>query len=158
MKKNVARKKPPREPYPVISVYLKEHDKKHGRDLREGVGFAKNAGAEITQPRDGVKHTAYQKNADVPGENQHRKFPRDQIDDRQHQKNGAEQHLVGDGIEILAEQSLLMQSAGKKAVKPIAQAGKQRQDERSLIVMVEKFNDDKRQKDHPRQRELIGER
>src|SRR5258708_32735845 len=138
-----AEKKPSREPYPVFSMHLKKHDKKHRRHLREGVGLAKNAGPEVAQPRYGVEHAADEKNADVSRENQHREFPRNEIDDRQNQENGAKQHFVGDGVEILAEQSLLMQAAGKQAVKAIAQAGQQREDERALVVVVEKLNDDK---------------
>src|SRR5580698_5892311 len=48
--KSGAQKLGARDPNPAGRTNLEQKHKKHGADLREGVGLAKNAGAEVAQP------------------------------------------------------------------------------------------------------------
>jgi len=58
------------------------------------------------------------RHGDIAAEHHHPcSFPGNHAFDREHEKHGAHQQLVGDGIEILAEQRLLMQRAGEQAVE-----------------------------------------
>src|SRR5271155_2480933 len=104
-------------------VDFEQEHKKYGSDLGESVGFTEDAGTEIAQSGDGVEHGAGGKNGNVATENDHGEFPGNFMQDRQHQKHGAEQKLVGDGIEVLSQHGLLLESAGKQAVEPIAEPG-----------------------------------
>jgi len=104
----------------MLGIDLKQHDKQDGRHLGERVRLAKNTGAKIAESRDGVQHAADKQDADVAAKDQHRVLPRNQVHYRQHEKYGAEQQLVSDGVEILAEQCLLMEATSKQSVKPVA--------------------------------------
>ena len=42
----------------MCRIYLQQHYEHHGCDLRKRICFAKDAGAEIAQPGDGVEHSA----------------------------------------------------------------------------------------------------
>ena len=64
--------------------------------------------------------------------------------------------LVRDGIEILAEQSLLMQLAGQQSIQPVAESGNHEEQKRPEITALHQFDHDKRNKNHPQQRELVG--
>ena len=101
---------------------LKQENEKDSGDLRKSVGLAKNAGTKIPQAGDGEKHGAGGENGNVAAEDQHRKLPRNLVQDREHEKHRAQQKLVGDRVEILAEQSLLMECAGEQSIQAIAEA------------------------------------
>ena len=76
--------------------------------------------------------------------------------DGEHEKHGAHQQFVGDGVEILAEQGLLMQGAGEQAVEAVAQSGENEQRQRPFEIVLDQIDDDEGQENHAQQRELIG--
>src|SRR5205085_11838871 len=125
-------------------------------NLSQRVRLAEDAGAEITQSCDGVEDTANQQNANIAAENKYGKFPGNLFDHRKDKKNRAEEHLVGNRIEILAEEGLLMEASGEQTVESVAQAGNDKQDQRSSVVMVEQFDHNEGQEGHARQGQLVG--
>jgi hypothetical protein len=124
--------------------------------LREGIGFAENAGAKIAQAGNHEQHAADQQDGNVAAENHDRIFPGNHAFDREHKKHGAHQQFVGDGVEILAEQGLLMQGAGQQSVEAVAHAGENEQRQRPFEIVLDQVDDDERQENHPQQRELVG--
>jgi len=144
------------DPHPLSVFHLKKHHENHGGQLGKSVGFAEDAGAEIAQSDNGIKQSADQHNADVAAEYHHRVFPGNLVQNRKHHKNGAQQHFVGDGVEILAEQSLLMKPTGQQAVKTVAQTSEHEQKKRPAVTILKHFNNDERQERQPDQGELVG--
>lgn len=136
-RKGCAQEERPRTPHPMFRIDLKQHHKQNRRDLSQGVAFAKNAGTKITQACDCIEHSANQQDADVAAEDQDREFPGNEVDHGEHEKDCAQQHLVGNGVQVLAEQGLLMQAARKQAVESVAETGEQGQDECFFVMMFE---------------------
>ena len=122
-------------PHPMGVVDLKQHNKQNCRDLRKRIGLAENAGAKVAESCDGIKHAAHQQNANIPAKNQDRIFPRNEIYDGKNEKGCAQQQLVGDGVQVLTQQCLLMQAAGQQSVQTITEPGEQRKDEGALKVV-----------------------
>ena len=112
---------------PLAVVNLKKQDKKDGGDLGEGIRFSEDARPKIAQPGNRVQNCTRGQDARIPAEYQDREPPRDPMNDGEHQENGAEQQLVGDGIEILTEKRLLLQRAGQQAIEPVAKTGEHKQ-------------------------------
>ena len=110
------------DPYPAHPVDLQQENKEDRSDLRKRVGFAKDAGTKIAQPGDGKEHGAGSQDGNVAAENQHRELPLNLVQDREHQEHRAQQEFVGDRIEILAEQGLLVEGSGEQAVEAVAEA------------------------------------
>src|SRR5271157_4005997 len=136
---------------------LQQHEENRSH-LREGVGLAKNAGTKVAQSGNHEQHAAYQHDGDVAAENHDGVFPLNQIAllDREHQKHGAHQQLVGDGVEILAENRLLMEPAREQAIQAITQSGKNEQHQRPFEIVLDQIDDDEGQENHAQQRELVG--
>ena len=145
-----------RDPDPAHGLDEQQQHEENRRDLREGIRLAENAGTKISQPGDHEKYAADQQDGDIAAEHHHRVLPGNHAFDREHEKHGAHQQLVGDGVEILAEQRLLMQRAGEQAVEAVAQSGKNEQRQRPLEILLDQIDDDERQENHPQQRELVG--
>jgi len=74
----------------------------------------------LAAPAINEKYAADQQDGDIAAEHHHRVLPGNHAFDRGARETGAHQQLVGDGIEILAEQRLLMQRAGEQAVEAVA--------------------------------------
>src|SRR5262249_17812390 len=112
-----------RDPDQFDGFYLQQKHEEYGADLRERVRFAKDAGTKIAQAGNGKQNSAGSQNGNIAAENQDGIFPGNFVQNGQHKEQCAEEKLVRDGVEILAEQSLLMQPAGEEAVETIAEAG-----------------------------------
>src|SRR5271156_4920114 len=132
-----------------------QHEENRG-DLGEGVGFAEDAGTKIAQAGNHEEHAADHQDGDIAAEDDDRICPGDHPLDGEHEKHGAHQQLVGDGIEILAEQRLLMQGAGEEAVEAIAESGENEERQRPFEIVLDQIDDDEWQEDHPQQGELVG--
>src|SRR6266849_543673 len=145
-----------RDPDPAKGFDQQQQHKENRGYLREGVGFAEDAGAKIAQAGNNEQHAADQQDRDVAAEHYDRKFPGNHPFDREHKKHGAHQQLIGDRVEILAEQRLLMQRAGQESIEAVAQSGENEQRQRPFVIVLEQIDDNERQEDHPQQRELIG--
>ena len=145
-----------RDPYPGHWLDLKQKHEKNGADLGESVGLAEDAGAEVPEPGDREQDGAGGENRDVAAEDQNCELPGNLVENRQHQKQGAQQKFVGNRIEVLAEQRLLMKAAGEQAIEAIAETSHHKQNKRPEIVSVHKVDDDEGDEDHPEQSELVG--
>jgi hypothetical protein len=151
-----AKKNRARNPYPSYRFHFKQKDEKQRADLRKGIGLAEDAGAEIPQSGDREQDGAGGENRNVAAENHNRILPGNLVKYGQHKKQRAEQEFVGDGIEVLAEQRLLMKSAGEQAIEAIAEACDDKESEGPEVVSVDKMDDDEGDEHHPEQSELIG--
>jgi hypothetical protein len=77
------------------------------------------------------------------------------VQDGEREKHRAQQKLVGDGIEVLAEERLLMEAARELAVEAVAESGDDEEDQRGGVVTVDEAVDDEGQKQHAQERELV---
>lgn len=143
------------DPDPAYSVNLKQQYKKYGTDLREGIGFAENARAKIAQSCYGEEHGAGGEDGNVAAENHDSIFPRNFVKNGEHEEHSAQKELVGNGVEILSQQCLLMEGAGEQPVKAVAEAGNHENYESPKIVPVNQVDHDERDEDHPQQGELV---
>jgi hypothetical protein len=144
------------DPDPAQSYHLQQQNKKDGADLRAGVRFAKDAGAEVAQAGDHEEHATEQENRNVAAEYYDCVLPRNLALDGKYEKHCAHQKLVGDWVEILAEQGLLMELAGQQAVESVAEARENEKRQRPFEIVLHYVDDDEGQEDHAQQRELIG--
>ncbi len=64
----------------------------------------------------------------------------------EHEKHGAHEQLVGDGIKVLAENGLLMQGAGEEAVEAVAESGENEQRECPFEIVLDQIDHDEGQK------------
>ena len=145
-----------RDPDPACGLDQQQQHKEDRGHLGEGVGFSEDAGTEIAQAGDHEQHAADQQDRNVAAEHDDRIFPGNQLFDGEDEKHGTHQQLVGDGIEILAEERLLMQGASEEAIEAVAYSGQNEECQRPLEIVFNQIDDDEGQKDHPQQRELIG--
>src|SRR5208337_2169012 len=145
-----------RNPDPTHGLDQQQQNEEDRGDLGEGVGFAEDAGAKIAQAGNHEQNAADQHDGDVAAEDHDRIFPGNHPFDREHEKHGAHQQLIGDRVEILAEQRLLMQGAGQEAIEAVAQSGENEQRQRPFEVVLDQIDDDERQENHAQQRELVG--
>jgi len=144
------------DPNPGCGMDLQQHHEEHGGDLGEGVGFAEDAGTEVSKPGDRVKNRADNQYRDITAEYHDCEFPGNAVKNRKHQKDGAEKKFVGDGIKILAENRLLLERAREQAVEAVAETGQDEQNERGFVAAAKQVNDDEWEKRHPQQGELVG--
>ena len=72
------------------------------------------------------------------------------------EEEGAEQKLVGDGIEILAEAGALGEPAGEQTVEAIGEAGEDEEGEGEGVAAVEDLDDEVGDDEQPHEREQIG--
>jgi hypothetical protein len=137
-------------------VDRKQQYKEDGTDLGKRVRLPKDAWTKVAQTGDHIKNSADGENRDVTAEHQHRVLPGNHVEDGEHKKHGAQQKLIGDGIEILSEQRLLMQFAGKQSIQPITEPGQHEQSQCPAVVLLHKIDDDEGDKQHTKQRKLVG--
>ena len=95
-------------------------------DLDDGVEFAEQAGAEVAQGAGGEEQGGDEQDAEVAAEDQHGDVARNQVHVGEDEEERAEQELVGDGVEILAEAGVLGEPAGEQAVECVGEAGERR--------------------------------
>src|SRR5215467_1217405 len=86
----------------VAADFVQQHEE-HRANLGDGVGFAQPTGTEHPHGARGVEHSTDNHDDDVTAEDQHGYRQRDLARSEEHQKHGAEEKLVGDGVEILPE-------------------------------------------------------
>lgn len=143
------------DPDPTYRFHFQEKHEENGAYLRKGIGLPENAGTKVPQSGDREQDCAGGENRDIPAEDQNGELPRNLVKDGQDQKERAQQKFIGDGIEVLAEQRLLMKAAGEQAIEAIAEACDDKENEGPEEVSVDEMDDDERDEDHPQQRELI---
>src|SRR5262249_33921464 len=125
---------------PGVTADLMQQDEQHGQDLGHRVGLAQPARAENLHGASDVKQRANDHDERVTAKNQYRYTPIDFVHGRENDKHGAQQQLVSDGIEILAERGPLLKQTGKQAVQTVGDAGHHKDGERPS-VMAAKYRD-----------------
>lgn len=144
-----------RNPDPAGRSNGEQHYKKDSGDLGEGVRLAEDAGPEIAQSRDGEQHRTGGEDRDVAAEDQYRKLPGNFVQDGEDWEHRAQQELVRNRIEILAEQGLLVQLASQQSIQAIAESSNHEKNEGPQIASLDEFDHDEGNKSHPQQRELV---
>ena len=137
--------------HPRLRGDLRQHDEEHGRNLAEGTRLAEDAGAKVAHANRRVQHDTGGDDDEVAAEHDDGVLPGNLLDERQHKKQRAEQQLVGDGIEILAQHGLLIQHARQQPIESIAESGDDQQAERPSPIAIEDVDDDERNEDQPQQ-------
>ena len=111
----------------VVGVYrwpdlLDEHDGE-AEDLNDSVEFAEQAGAEVAQGASGEEQGGDEQDAEVAAEDEDRDVTRHEVHVGEHEEERAEQQLVGDGVQILAEGGALREPSGEEAIEAVREAG-----------------------------------
>ena len=144
--------------HPRLRGDLRQHDEEHGRNLAEGACLAEDAGAKVAHAHRRVQHDAGGDDDQVAAEDDDGVLPGNLLHERQHEKQRAEQQLVGNGIEILAKHRLLIQHARQQPIESIAESGDDQQAQRPSPIAIEDVDDDERNEDKPKQCELVRAR
>ena len=77
------------------------------------------------------------------------------MQNRKHQEHCAQQEFVGNRIEVLTKRGLLFQGTREQAIEGITESCQYEQSQRPGIMTANKINDDKRQKRHAQQGQLV---
>jgi hypothetical protein len=96
--------------------------------------LAEDAGAEIAHAETDVEQRGDDENAQVAAKNQDRDTPRHQLLMHEDQEQGAEQELVGHGIQVLADLGLLLEQARGQAIETITESGDDKEAKRGPVV------------------------
>src|SRR5258705_4524182 len=143
------------KPHPLGWHHQKQHDEEYSGNLGEGIHFAKNAGPEIAQPGGRVEYGAHAQNANIAAEHDYGVSPLDEMENRQHHEQHAQQQFVRDRVQILANACLLMQLARQEAVEQIRQSGDDQKHQGLLVFVVDQAEHDEGDKHHAQQGELV---
>ena len=136
--------------------YPAEQDGEEREDLRAGVGFAVNAGAEIAHPKAYVEERRDNEDTQVAAKYQDGHAAGYELLMHEHQEQGAEQELVGYGIEVLADLGLLLEQAGGQAIQTVTETGNNEKPQRSLVMGLQDGYDEKGYKAQAQERKKIG--
>ena len=135
---------------------LVDEDEGEAQDLDERVELAEQGGAEVAEGAGGEEQGGDEQDSEVAAEDEDGDITRDQAHVGEDQEEGAEEELVGDGVEILAEDGALGERASEEAVEAVAEAGDDEESECDAIVAVQDGDDQKRDDEEPHEREQIG--
>jgi hypothetical protein len=132
-----------------------EHDEGHGgidlaeqygqqrEDLGAGAGLAVDAGTEVSHAETDVEKRGNDQNAEITAENQDCDAAGHEPLVHEHQEQGAEQELVGDRIEILADLGLLLEQSCRQAIQAVAEPCYDEKAKRGAIVRLKDGDDQK---------------
>ena len=134
---------------------LDQHDSQ-ADDLHQGVQLAQQAGAEVAQGAGGKEQGGDEQDSKVAAEDQHGDIARHQVHVGEDEKQRAEQELVGDGVEILAEASALGEPSSEQAVEAVAEACQHEQRKCQAVPPVQNRDHQKRDDEQAQQREQVG--
>src|SRR5262245_31043136 len=136
---------------PVVAVNLVQQHEQHSKDLGYGVGLTQQAGLKDFHGAAGIEQAADDHDDDVAAENQDGHSQGDLVSGKEHQEHGAEQKLVGNGVQILAECGLLFHQAGQQSVQAVGNPGNDEDSQGPAVVAAQNGNHDERQKDQAQQ-------
>lgn len=137
-------------------IDLAEQDCEQRQDLGASACFAVDTGAEITHAQTDVEKRSNDENAQVATKNQDRDAPWHQPLMHEHQEQGAEQELVGHGIEILADLGMLLEHSCGQAIEAVAESGDNEETKRSLVMGLENRYDQKGYKAQAQESKQVG--
>ena len=126
------------------SIDLTEQDCEQGQDLRAGTCLAIDAGTEVAHAQTDIEERGDDENAEVAAKNQDSDPPRHELLVHEDQEQGAEQKLVGHGIEVLTDLGLLLEQSGGQAIEAVTESGDDEEAKRGLVVGLENRDDKKR--------------
>ena len=153
----IARSRPARmRPALTVGPYLFDEHDGQAEDLDYGVELAEQTGAEVAQGAGGEEQRGDEQDAEVAAEDEHRDIARHQVHVGEHEEEGAEEQLVGNGVEVLAEGGALGEPSGEQAVEAVGEAGEDEEAEREAVVSVEDCDDQKWDDEQTREREQVG--
>jgi len=135
---------------------LVDEDEGEAQDLHQRVELAEQGGAEVAERAGGEEQGGDEQDSEVAAEDEDGDITRDQAHVGEGQEEGAEEELVGDRVEILAEDGALGERASEEAVEAVAEAGDDEESECDAIVAVQDGDDQKRDDEEPHEREQIG--
>src|SRR6266446_6317163 len=136
---------------PYHRHHQQQQSKEDRRHLSQSVRFAEDAGTKVFQAGDHEEHSTDQQNRDIAAEDHNRELPWHErsVLNGEHQEHGAHEQLVGDGVEILSELRLLMESASQQAIETVADSGQDKQHQRPHVMVADDIDDDEWQESHP---------
>src|SRR5215472_6851245 len=137
--------------------HLRRHDDQHGEDLETGIDLAQPRRAEVPQHVRNVQQRGDEQDAEVAAEDEHGDIARDHSNMREDKKECAEQRLVRDGIEKLAERCALLQDASEQTIQSVRDAGQPKKHECEDPVPVENLDDQKWNCEQPQHRQDVGQ-
>src|SRR6202012_4832938 len=111
-------------------------------DLDEAVGLPKERGAEVPQADGEVEQEGCDAHADVASEDEDGDARVHEPVVGEHEEEGAEEQLVGDGIEELSDEGALLKPARKQAVHRVSAAGHEEEGEGVEEAMLEHGDDE----------------
>ena len=133
-----------------------EHDEWHGgidlaqqygqqrEDLGAGAGLAIDAGTEVSHAKTDVEKSGHDQNAEVPAKHQDCDAAGDEPLVHEDQEQCAEQELIGDRIEILADLGVLLKQSCRQAIEAVAEPRDDEKDKRGAVVRLKDGDDQKR--------------
>jgi len=142
---------------PCRCVRLCENDRGHGDDLGERVGFAKNAGPEISHANRVVKQGSHDQDSQIATEHEHSNPQRHQPDVRQHEEQRAKQEFVRNGVQICAQLCALTEYSRQESIQTVTDTSHDQQNQSAMITAVQNGQHEKWNKGQPQQRQLIGQ-
>ena len=107
----------------------------HSSHLGQGVGLAEDAWFEFPSADRCIENRRHHQDSHIPAENQRRDTGGDQSLVHEHQKESAEQQLVGYRVEVLSQDSSLLQHPGYGAIQRIGQPCRHKEAEAQRIVV-----------------------
>src|ERR1039457_2230531 len=141
--------------HPRRGHHLCQNNEENSSDLTTSVQLAINTGPEVAKPDRGIQNHGGGHDAQVAAEHQDGVLPRDLPDKRKHQKQRTQQQLVGDWVQILPKQGLLVQGPRQKSVEGVAQCRRHQKTERPKPLPIDYRNDDKRNEDQAQKCDLV---
>ena len=135
---------------------LIHQDEGEAEDLHQGIELAEQAGAEVAERAGGEEQGGDEQDSQVATEDEDGDITWDQAHVGEGEEERAEQEFVGDGVEILAEDSALRERPCEQAVEAVAEAGDDEESKCDVISPVHDCYDEKRDKEQPHERKQIG--
>jgi hypothetical protein len=136
--------------------YLAKQDGEEREDLRAGAGFAVNTRAEIAHAQADVEEGRDDENTQIAAEHQDGDAAGYELLMHQHQEQGAEQELVGHGVEVLANLGLLLKQPSGEAIQAVTEAGDDKKPQRGLVMRLQDGDDQEGYKAQAQERKQIG--
>src|SRR4029077_4168343 len=146
------------QPRPVIGGDLVNQGQRHAQDLHGGVGFPEPGGPEGFYGAGGVEQRTHDQDDDVAAEDHDGDGPANDVRDGEHQKHGAQQELVSNGIKVLAERGFLLQQARQQAVQEVSNSGDNKDGQRPCVFLLLNGDHHKGNEDQPQQRQQVWRR
>jgi len=135
---------------------LLEDNDRDGGDLRNCVCLPQDAGSELATTRNGIHHCGNQQDTDVASKHQHGHGGGHQAFMHQDKEESAQQQLVRDGVEIMAEDRALLQHASEDPIESIGKPGGYEESEAKREVVLQDRGDQEGRQADAYDRKKIG--